>query len=226
MSYPDYTREERIADYIVHVVGVCAALTATVFLLSLGSDGLRPGTYIAALVYTTGMILMLSASAAYHMGAHTQARPWLRRIDHAAIYIKIAATLTPLAVLLGTRAGYLVLAVIWALALAGALSKLRAARGKMSVGWMPQVGLGWLGILLIVPLWSDLPHNSVALILAGGLIYTGAVVFYCWENLKYCNALWHVCVLVATACCFLGISTALTHKGAAEAAQPVTEALP
>jgi len=219
MSYPDYSREERIADNIVHVIGVTAALAGTIFLFLYGTQGLTPGAFAAIVIYALAMILMLGASAAYHMAAHTAARPVLRRIDHAAIYVKIAATLTPLAVLLGTMVGYLVLAVIWFLAVVGALSKLLARRGKMSTGWLPQVALGWLGLALLVPLWPQLPANSLTLILAGGLIYTGAVVFYCWESLKYCNAIWHVCVLAATACCFLGIATAMpSQAGAAQAA--------
>ncbi|MEM9909449.1 MAG: hemolysin III family protein [Pseudomonadota bacterium] len=219
MSYPDYSREERIADNIVHVTGVTAALTGTAILFVYGTQGLTPSAYAAIIVYAFAMILMLVASAAYHMAAHTSARPVLRRIDHAAIYIKIAATLTPLAVILGTMMGYLVLAVIWFLAVLGAVSKLLAQRGRMSTGWLPQVALGWLGMALLIPLWPQLPGNSLTLILTGGLIYTGAVVFYCWESLKYCNAIWHVCVLVATACCFLGISTALpSHAVAAQKA--------
>lgn len=212
MSYPDYSREERIADNIVHVIGVTAAIAATFFLFLYGTHGLTSAAFAAIVIYALAMILMLGASAAYHMAAHTPARPLLRRIDHAAIYIKIAATLTPLAVLLGTMLGYLILGVIWFLAVVGAVSKLLASRGNMSTGWVPQVTLGWLGLGLLIPLWPQLPADSLTLILAGGLIYTGAVVFYCWEGLKYCNAIWHVCVLVATACCFLGISTALPSQ--------------
>ncbi|MEO1138534.1 MAG: hemolysin III family protein [Pseudomonadota bacterium] len=209
MSYPNYTRAERVADGVVHILGVGAALAGIVVLFAYGSGRMNAGTFTASIVYAIAMILMLGASAAYHMAAHTSARPLLRRIDHAAIYVKIAGTLTPLGVLLGTITGYVVLAVIWLFALLGARSKLRAARGKMSTGWLPQVALGWLGLGLIIPLWPNLPPESLNLILAGGVIYTGAVVFYCWENLKYCNAIWHACVLAATACCFLGISGAL-----------------
>ena len=215
MSYPDYSREERIADNVVHVVGVTIACIGILVLFAYGAQGLSQSAFIAIVIYALAMILMLGASAAYHMAAHTSARPVLRRIDHAAIYIKIAATLTPLAVLLGTLTGYLVLSLIWLLAMAGAFSKLMARPGRMSTGWIPQVALGWLGLALLIPLWPQLPGNSLTLILAGGLIYTGAIVCYCWEGLKYCNAIWHVCVLVATACYFLGISAALPTQAKA-----------
>lgn len=209
MSYPNYTRAERIADGIVHVLGVSAALIGVSLLLAYGTQQMGIGIFTATLVYAGAMLLMLSASAAYHLAAHTPARPILRRIDHAAIYVKIAATLTPLGVLLGTFFAYVILAIIWGLALIGALNKLCAARGRMSTEWLPQVILGWLGLALIIPLWPNLPQSSLNLIIAGGLTYTAAVVFYCWESLKYCNAIWHAFILVATCLCFFGISGAL-----------------
>ncbi|MEL6409067.1 MAG: hemolysin III family protein [Pseudomonadota bacterium] len=210
MSYPDYTRAERIVDGVIHLIGVSGAIIVVIAFFWINASALQPGTGFATALYASAMILMLTASAAYHMGAKTQARPVLRRIDHAAIYVKIAATLTPLAALLGSLFGYLILALIWTLALIGALRKLSAARGKMSTEWLPQVMLGWLGLALIIPLWSNLPQISIQLIFAGGLIYSGAVVFYCWGSLKYANAIWHFFVLLATGCCFMGISTALS----------------
>lgn len=209
MSYPAYTRAERVADGIVHVVGVTAAVCGVAILFALIADHLPWSTFWAVVVYALALLTMLCASAAYHMAAHTRARPLLRRIDHAAIYVKIAGTLTPLGALLGTMLGYVMLGLIWLLALAGVLFKLRAAPGRMGTEWLPQVALGWLGLVLLVPLWPSLPQESVVLILSGGVIYTGAVVFYCWESLRYSNAIWHACVLAATACCFLGISAAL-----------------
>ncbi|MGK7754099.1 MULTISPECIES: PAQR family membrane homeostasis protein TrhA [unclassified Roseovarius] len=215
MSYPSYTRAERIADAAVHVLGVGSAFVAVAFLIFANAGQLSPGAMTAAVVYGIAMILMLSASAAYHLAAHTSLRPLLRRIDHAAIYVKIAGTITPLAVLLNTPFAYTVLTLVWFLALSGAVRKLLAARGKMSTHWLPQVALGWLGLIIIVPLWPSLPANSLTLIFAGGIIYSGAVVFYCWDTLKFSNAIWHACVLIATACCFFGIFGAMAHTIAA-----------
>ncbi|MEQ8164773.1 MAG: hemolysin III family protein, partial [Alphaproteobacteria bacterium] len=94
MSYPSYTRAERIADGAVHVLGVGSALVAVAFLIAANAGQQTVGTMTAAVVYGVAMILMLSASAAYHLAAHTPFRPLLRRIDHAAIYVKIAGTIT------------------------------------------------------------------------------------------------------------------------------------
>ena len=209
MSYPAYTRAERVVDTVIHVVGVLSALVGVCVLFWLLADRMGWSIFVATAVYGGALILMLGASAAYHIGAHTQARPVLRRIDHAAIYLKIAGTFTPLSVFLGTTFGYAILGLIWLLALAGAGAKLMAARGRMTTGWWPQVALGWVGVALIIPLWNLLPPQSLWLILMGGVTYTGAVIFYCWENLRFANAIWHGFVLIATGCLFVGISTAL-----------------
>ncbi|MEL6990502.1 MAG: hemolysin III family protein [Pseudomonadota bacterium] len=209
MSYPQYTRAERVADAVVHVLGVTSAVVGVYFIYAMFADRMEWPTFLGITVYAVALILMLSASAAYHMAAHTPARPILRRIDHAAIYLKIAATFTPLAILLNTSFGYAVLGLVWALALVGAVSKLLAARGQMTTGWVPQVALGWIGLALLIPLFTHLPLESVWYIAGGGLIYTGAVVFYCWDSLRFSNAIWHAFVLLATGCLFMGISTAL-----------------
>lgn len=210
MAYPAYSRAERIADGTVHVLGVSTALGAVFALFTLGAERMTAAhLYTATLIYAAALIIMLSASAAYHILADTAARPVLRRLDHAAIYVKIAGTATPLCVLLDTAFGYLMLTAMWVLALFGAAAKLRARRGRMTTGWLPYVALGWIGVLLFIPLMAVLPAKSLWMILAGGLIYTSGVVFYAWEGLRFGNAIWHLFVLVATACFFLGISESI-----------------
>lgn len=211
MSYPAYTRAERIADAVVHIIGLSAAIAGITSLfaaLAFTMDGL---TLAATILYCGALVLMLTASAAYHMAAHTSARAILRRLDHAAIYVKIAGTFTPLAVVLGTAFGYVVVALVWICAVVGASTKLMTAPGKMTTGWLPYVALGWAGLALLVPLASVLPGPSLAMIVTGGLLYTAGVVFYCWESLRFANAIWHGFIVVASGCFFIGISAALAQ---------------
>lgn len=209
LSYPILTRSERIADGTIHVLGVAAALLAVGGLLYLLSDRMAWGTLTGVLIYCATLILMLGASAAYHLAAYTPARPMLRRLDHAAIYIKIAGTFTPLSVALGTGFGYVILGLVWVLALIGAGTKLMAARGRMSTGWLPYLALGWIGVALFVPLFTVLSGLALSLIVAGGLLYTVGIVFYRWQGLRYATAVWHAFILAASACFFAGISTAV-----------------
>lgn len=213
MSYPVYSRAERVADVAIHVLGVTAALAGVCFFFKTMSGQMSTATFAATCVYSAALVSMLTASAVYHIAAYTPARPLLRRIDHAAIYFKIAGTFTPLSVVLNTTFGYIVLACVWALALFGAATKLMAAPGRMTTGWVPYVALGWIGIVLFIPLMEKLPFYSVGLVIAGGLIYTAGVIFYCWENLRYSIAIWHGFVLVASTCVFFAVSSALAAAG-------------
>ncbi len=213
MSYPEYTKAERIADGVIHVLGVGAAIIGISLIFKYMAHQMSGGTFAATVVYALGLITMLTASATYHIAAHTWARPILRRIDHAAIYFKIAGTFTPLSVVLNTTFGYLVLAFVWALALVGAAAKLMAERGKMTTSWLPYVALGWVGVALFVPLVTVLPATSLAMVIMGGLLYTSGVIFYRWEGLRYATAIWHGFVLVASGCLFFGVSTALAVAG-------------
>ncbi|MEO3416588.1 hemolysin III family protein [Roseovarius sp. CAU 1744] len=213
MSYPVYTRAERIADVAIHVLGVTAALVGVCIIFRNLSGQLTGAMFAAACVYAAALVTMLTASATYHIAAYTPARPILRRIDHAAIYFKIAGTFTPLSVVLNTTFGYVVLGCVWALALLGAASKLRAAPGRMTTGWIPYVILGWIGIAIFVPLVEKLPFYSIGLVVAGGLLYTAGVIFYRWEGLRYSIAIWHGIVLIASTCLFFAVSTALAVAG-------------
>lgn len=213
MSYPVYTRAERIADVAIHLLGVAAALIGVSMIFRNMATELSGAAYAATCVYAIALLTMLTASATYHIAAYTPARPILRRIDHAAIYFKIAGTFTPLSVILNTTFGYVILASVWALALFGAITKLMAARGKMTTGWVPYVALGWIGLALFVPLVAVLPIYCLSLVAAGGLLYTAGVVFYRWEGLRYANAIWHGFVLIASGCLFVAVSSALAVAG-------------
>lgn len=209
MSYPAYTQAERIADGTIQVIGFLGAITGICLLFTVVSLDLNGPLLTAVIVYAAGLLVMLGASAAYHLAAHTPARPYLRRLDHAAIYLKIASTFTPLSVILGTAFGYVVLACVWGLAIFGATVKLLKKRGNMTTSWAPYLALGWIGVVLFIPLTAVLPGFSLAFMIAGGFLYTAGITFYVREKLRFSNAIWHGFTLTASACFFLGISGAL-----------------
>lgn len=209
MAYPAYSRPERIADGTVHVLGIAASIAAVVAFLALTRGMLAPAALTATLVYSVTLIGMLTASGIYHLAAHTRFRPVLRRLDHAAIYLKIAGTFTPLAVLLGSLSGYLILGAVWLVALAGAARKLLARRGHLPTNALPYVALGWIGAMLMVPLTKIAPLPALILLAAGGLTYTAGVLFYRWESLRFATAIWHGFVLIASSLFFAGIATSV-----------------
>lgn len=205
-SYPRYARSERIADGTIHALGVILATIGTVLLIVFATTGVDDAPLAAIAVYGAALILGFAASALYHMTPWESPRPLFRRIDHAAIYVKIAATYTPIVALIGSAFAWVVLAVVWALALAGMTMKLAFWRNPGRFGPFLYLGLGWLSVLLIWPVVQTFPPAVPILILAGGALYSAGVVFYSAERLKFSNAIWHGFVLAASGCFFAAIT--------------------
>lgn len=204
MAYP-YSLPETLADGLVHALGLVLALAALPLLLVQAGEG----PFWAALLYGLCLVLSLAASALYHLSPAERGRPLLHRIDHAAIYFKIAGTYTPLVALVGGAFAYGVLLLVWLLALLGALAKLSfwGAGGRASLALY--LGMGWLSVLLIYPMWQVLPGPALALVVAGGLIYSGGTWIFAHPGMPFQNALWHLVVLSASICFFAAIALSL-----------------
>jgi hemolysin III len=130
------------------------------------------------------------------------AHQWLlRRFDHAAVYVLIAATYTPfLAQPKAGVAGFDLLAFLWVTALLGATLKLAFPGRFDRCAIALYLLLGWSGIIGDRPLVATLPGPVLWLLAAGGISYSGGVAFHLWERLRFQNAIWHAFV-VAAACC-------------------------
>ena len=206
--YPAYARSERIADGTVHALGVTLALVGTGLLLTFAALWAHGGAgqLTALAVYGAAISSSLLASACYHMTPWEQLRAPLRRVDHAAIYLKIAGTYTPLVVLIGGAFAYLVLATVWIVALSGAVMKLAFWRNPGWAGTALYLGLGWASLLLVWPMVTTLPLAATILVAAGGVLYSLGVVFFVWETLRFSNAIWHGFVLAASACFYAAIT--------------------
>lgn len=208
-EYPDYATSELVADGVVHLAGIAAALVAISAFLS-AHGGLLPGwTVLGLTIYWVGLLAMLSISFCYHMTPWEQYRASLRRYDHATIYLKIAATYTPFVLVIGGLGNYAILGVVWALALFGAGRKLYRWESPGRMGVFLYLGLGWISVLLI---WSIFQMSEPAAwcVVVGGLLYTAGTVFFHWESLKFANAIWHAFVVVASGFLFAGVCFAVT----------------
>ena len=206
--YPTYARSERIADGTMHAVGVLGAVTGAVVLIIWSSGNTTAGQIAAISVYGATLIATFVASAFYHMTPWESIRPTLRRFDHAAIYLKIAGTYTPLVVMIGSGFAYVVLAVVWGLAVVGMVLKLFFWRTPGRFGPALYLIMGWLSLALIWSLWPIVPVSAMVLMAVGGLLYTAGVPFYASETMKFSIAIWHGFVVAASACFFAAIAIA------------------
>lgn len=208
--YPKYSRPERIADAVMHILGVTLAIAGTVFLIIWASGAGSVGTVAGVSIYGAALIGSFVASACYHFTPWEAPRPVLRRMDHAAIYLKIAGTYTPLVVLIGSAFAYGVLAVVWALAVAGVAAKLFfwAQPGRWGVALY--LGLGWLSVALVTSLIPVVPGLALVLIGLGGLLYSVGAVLFALDEWPFQNAVWHGFVLSASICFFAAIALGVT----------------
>lgn len=192
-----YSRHEQTADTVVHVVGILFAINASLWLLW-HVTGMS--VLVSVSVYCLGLLAMIGCSAAYNIMPNSRpSKKILRRLDHAAIFIMIAATYTPFAVnRLGGLSGTVVLAVVWVCASFGVVMKLVAPRRFELISLALYLGMGWVCVTVIQPLSLSLAHVNFWLLMAGGLVYSAGVIFYVWERIPYHRAIWHVFVLAAT----------------------------
>ncbi|MEM7506990.1 MAG: hemolysin III family protein [Pseudomonadota bacterium] len=199
IQHPAYTRQERVADAVVHIAGVTSSLMAVPVLITLVAVWHGTASVItAAVIYGLSLIAALSISASYHMTSHPPIKEILRRLDHSAIYILIAGTYTPFAVLVGGSAGLWMLVGIWTAAATGVAMQILAPRKLEWVALVLYLGMGWAILLFGYPLLIALSNATIALIAVGGLTYTAGVGFHLWHRLPFHNAIWHGFVLAAS----------------------------
>ncbi|WP_088346052.1 MULTISPECIES: hemolysin III family protein [Rhodomicrobium] len=194
--FPAYSRRERAADAVVHVAGIAFGIagTAALMLAALGQLSTRDVTGL--LIYSAGMIVMFSASAAYHMVDRPRLKGWLRRADHAAIFVMIAGSYTPFALSkIGGQTGLLLLLVVWTVAVLGVAVKLLFPRRLDKISVALYLAQGWMIVFAMGPLLEALPDTSFLLLVIGGGIYSAGVIFHLMERMPFHNVVWHVFVL-------------------------------
>ena len=205
-----YTQHEVFADGIIHLIGVVGGLVAATALVT-ASLITQPVTDSAAiLVYAVAMVAMFSFSAAYNLIDHPGWKDPLRRCDQAAIFLKIAGTYTPFALVkIGGVAGAALFSGVWLVAVAGAAGKLFIRRRWDHISVVLYLALGWVGVIAFYPVVESINLPSLVLLAIGGALYSLGVVFHLWSSLPYQNAIWHLFVLIATFTHFAAIAFAV-----------------
>jgi hemolysin III len=199
-----YSRLEDRVDAIIHVIGVLFAINAGLWLL-FHVTGLP--VVVSVSVYCLGLFAMLAASAAYNLAPMGKARDILRRFDHSAIFVMIAATYTPFAAnRLGQPTGDRILAAIWLCATIGVTMKMLFPRRFEMASVAFYIGMGWMILAVIKPLAANVSTADLWLLLGGGLVYCAGVAFYLIERIPYHKAIWHVFVLAAAVLQFSAIA--------------------
>jgi hemolysin III len=210
-QFPRYTRAELVADGCVHVTGITFSLIATAAMMTLAINMLPVAATASLGIYGFGMVAVFACSAAYNLAS--PARPGLkgilRRFDHAAIYVKIAGTYTPLAIKMGDLGGLVLLGAVWAITAFGATAKLLWPGHFVRTSYVLYLVQGWAVLSTLDSLLPAVSSRVLWLLVVGGCFYTVGVLFHLWESLRYHNVIWHGFVLAGSCCHFAAIVDAL-----------------
>lgn len=204
-AHREQTFREELCNAFSHGIGLVAMLAGAPILLIAAAE--RDAWAIAsAAVFASSVVLLYLSSTVYHGCRPGGLKNAFRTIDHAAIFLLIAGTYTPftLGVLRGPW-GWTLFGMIWTLAILGIVNESRSWRHMSKVSMALYLGMGWLIIIAIRPLIDLVAPAGIALLVAGGLSYTGGVAFYALDRVRYAHFVWHLCVLAGTTFHFFAV---------------------
>lgn len=201
-----YSLGEEIANAVTHGLGIGLSIAALTLLVVFAALWGNAWHLASAIVYGVTMLLLYVSSTLYHSIPGEKARHIFKIIDHSSIYLLIAGTYTPFTlVTLRDSGGWWLFGIVWTLAIVGiALEAFWVYRPKW-VSSVVYLGMGWLVVVMIKPLFAHLPAGGVWLLVAGGLAYTLGTVFYVMKKVPYTHAIWHLFVLAGSVCHFLAV---------------------
>jgi len=196
-----------LANVITHAVGVALALTALAVMVTVAS--LRGGArqVVSYSIYGVTLVLLYAASTAYHGMQRPRAKRILQILDHIAIYLLIAGTYTPFALIsLRGAWGWSLLGIIWALAAIGVVFKLFFIGRFARTSTVVYVAMGWLALIAVRQLFMHLPATGLILLFVGGISYSAGVLFFALDyKWRFNHAIWHVFVLAGSICHFFAV---------------------
>lgn len=181
---------------MTHGVGLLlsiAALSILTVLAAQSGDGVK---LAGAIVFGISLMVMYGISTLYHAVTVQTLKRILRQLDHSAIYILIAGTYTPVA-LIGVQGsfGWVIFAIEWSFAAVGIYLKAAYYGQYENLSLLFYALMGWLIVIAAGPMFAHTDTLTLSLLLAGGLTYTLGIVFYVWDSLHLNHAIWHLFVL-------------------------------
>jgi hemolysin III len=204
----------RRADLIVHLAGLTLALFGGGLALGLAVSHGMLGKVAAVSIYALGLIAMLAFSLAYNF-AKPSWQPFLRRLDHAGIFLMIAASYTPFTTQALTGAWSIgMTTAVWALAALGMAGKMFLPGLGKAIWVVLYLALGWMVVIAIKPMIEEVPAVAMWLLAAGGVVYSVGTIFYAAKGLKFRRAIWHGHVVAAAGLHYAAILVGVVLVGA------------
>ncbi len=196
------TKEEK-ANTWTHLVATLATLAVAYPLLHLAYQSQTTNHKYQILgtgLFLLGMLLMYLASTLYHAVSAPKPKRWLRIVDHAVIYVMIAGSYSVICLcVLGGWIGWALFAFLWTCVLVGTVSKFIALGRHPRLSLALYLVMGWVALLVIVPMWQNMSHAAFWWVVAEGVFYSvGAYFFHGDEQHAYWHAIWHVFIMLGS----------------------------
>jgi hemolysin III len=200
-----FSAGEELAHSLTHGLGLLIGIAALVLMVVFAAQKGTATHVVSCTVYGVTLVLLYTSSTLYHALPAGRGKRVFGILDHAAIFLLIAGTYTPFALItLRGSWGWSLFGVIWGLAAGGivleAVTKGRARRIQLLI----YLVMGWGIVAAARPLLRELPAGGLFLLLAGGLAYTLGVIFFVWKR-PFHHAVWHVFVLGGSVCHFFAV---------------------
>jgi hemolysin III len=197
----------------IHFWSFFAAVAAAATLIALASSTVSGTAALATSIYGLTVLGVFGVSALYHRRIWSpKAYKWMKRADHSMIFLFIAGTYTPFALLaMSPSTGYLVLAVVWGGAVAGVSLKLLWPNAPRWLGVPIYIALGWVAVFVLPELLANAGVAALVLLIVGGLFYTAGAVFYgvkwpnFWPETFGYHEFFHACTVLAAASHYIAI---------------------
>ncbi|TYA71649.1 PAQR family membrane homeostasis protein TrhA [Seonamhaeicola marinus] len=196
--------EEKL-NAISHGVGAVLGVVALVLLIIFDTKK-TDWSLFSVIIYGLSIIILFTASTLYHAIKDEKKKHVFRVLDHISIYLLIAGTYTPpsLITLIGSS-GWILFWVVWGIAFFGVVLKLFFT-GRFEVfSVILYIVMGYLIVIDFSNLSQLVDKNALILLFAGGIAYTGGIIFYAIERIPYNHVIWHFFVLIGAICHFFMI---------------------
>jgi len=201
-----YPPLEEKMNVISHAFGLFFSVVALVLLVIRASNDGTVWHIVSFSIFGFSLILLYAASTFYHSAKTPIVRKRLNIFDHASIYILIAGTYTPFAlVTLNGTMGWVIFGITWGIAITGVVLKLYFTGRYDKISTIAYVLMGWIIVIAIEPLLNNLSEEGLSWLLAGGISYTIGAILYSMKKLKFNHAIFHLFVLLGSFCHFISI---------------------
>jgi len=200
-------KHEEIFNSTSHGIGILIAIACTSLLIVRAAYYGTAWHIVTFAIFGAGMINLYTASTLFHSAVNPKIKLNLNRFDHSSIYILIAATYTPFA-LVGIKGafGWVIFGIVWGMALAGVIFKIwyYSPKFRRLSAWL-YVVMGWTGLIAVVPIIRNVPVTSLWFLMSGCLAYSFGVIFYLVEKIPYGHGVFHIFIIGGSTCHFLSL---------------------